>query len=144
MLRDDHKRVGALFRAFGRDRDELSAEQKSALVTRICLELSVQTKLEREVLYPAARIAFGITGQELLDKAEVQHAIALDLVRQLKDASPATPYYDAKVRVLGEHVRRHIGEEHDEMFPRCRKAGIDLHALGQSMAERRAEFEGTN
>ena len=144
MLRDDHKRVSAMFRAYGRDRDELSMAEKSSLVARICHELLVHATIELEIFYPAAREALGFTGGDLLDKADVEHAVTRDLIDQLLDASPETSHYDAKVKVLAEHVRYHVGEEHDDMFPRCRKAGMDLLALGAAMAERRAALDRRN
>ena len=144
MLREDHKRVSALFRAYGRDRDDLSSVEKSTLVARICHELLVHATIEAEIFYPAAREALGFGGGDLLDKADVEHETTCDLVRQLLDASPETSHYDAKVKVLAEYVRHHVGEEHDEMFPRCRKAGMDLCALGLAMAERRTELDRRN
>jgi hemerythrin superfamily protein len=144
MLRDDHKRVSALFRAYGRDRDDLSTAEKASLVARICHELLVHATIEKEIFYPAAREALGFGGGDLLDKADVEHETVNDLIRQLLDVSPETSHYDAKVKVLAEYVRHHVGEEHDEMFPRCRKAGMDLGALGLAMAERRAELDRRN
>jgi hemerythrin-like domain-containing protein len=144
MLREDHKRVSALFRAYGRERDDLSTAEKSTLVARICHELLVHATVEEEIFYPAARDALGFAGGDLIDKADVEHATARDLIRQLQDASPHASHYDAKVKVLAEYVRHHVGEEHDDMFPRCRKAGMDLRALGLAMAERRAELDRRN
>jgi hemerythrin-like domain-containing protein len=144
MLRDDHKRVSAMFRAYGRDRDELSTAEKSTLVARICHELIVHATIEAEIFYPAAREALGFGSGDLIDKADVEHATARDLIRQLQEASPDGSHYDAKVKVLAEYVRYHVGEEHDDLFPRCRKVGMDLRALGLAMAERRAELDRRN
>lgn len=144
MLREDHKRVSALFRAYGRDRDALSTAERASLVARICHELIVHATIEQDIFYPAAREALGFGGDDLLDKADVEHETARDLIRQLLDVSPETSHYDAKVRVLAEIVRHHVGEEHDEIFPRCRKAGMDLRALGLAMAERRTELDRRN
>jgi hypothetical protein len=33
------------------------------------------------------------------------------------------------VKVLGEYITHHVVEEHGEMFPKCRRAGIDLLTL---------------
>ena len=144
MLRDDHKRVAAMLRAYSRDRDELSSADKSALVARICHELTIHATIEEELFYPAAREALGFCGGDLVDKADVEHASVRDLIRQLQEDSPETSHYDAKVRVLAEYVRYHVGEEHDDLFPRCRKSGMDLRALGLAIAERRAELDRRN
>lgn len=144
MLREDHKRVAALFRAYGRERDGMTLEEKSALVARICNELAVHTAIEEEIFYPAAREVLGLRGGDLIDEAEVEHASASELIRQLRSASPGASHYDAKVKVLGEFIRHHVEDEHDEVFTRCRKSGMDLRALGLAMAERRAQLDRRN
>jgi len=142
MLRADHKRVDAMFNHFDKIKDEAKPTQKQALVDEICVALTIHTTLEEELLYPAARDALGEKGHELLDEAEVEHATAKDLIAQLESASPGDELYDAKVAVLGEYVRHHVKEEHDEMFPKCRKSGMDLKSLGAQMRERRAALMG--
>lgn len=141
MLREDHKRVSALFEHFDKIKDEAKHTQKQALVDEICTELTIHATIEEELLYPAARDALGDKGHELLDEAEVEHATAKDLIAQLESASPGDELYDAKVAVLGEYVKHHVKEEHDEIFPRCRKAGMDLKSLGAQMLERRAALQ---
>jgi hemerythrin superfamily protein len=142
MLREDHKRVDTLFKRFHRIKDEAQHTHKQALVDEICVELAIHTTLEEELLYPAARDALGEKGHELLDEAEVEHATAKDLIAQLEAASPGEELYDAKVAVLGEYVRHHVKEEHAEMFPRCRKSGIDLESLGAQMRQHKAVLRG--
>jgi hypothetical protein len=51
--------------------------------------------------------------------------------------------YDAKIKVLSEQIEHHVGEEEDEMFPKVRKANVDLVALGQLMAARKEELMAT-
>ncbi len=45
--------------------------------------------------------------------------------------------YDAKVKVLGEYITHHVIEEHTEMFPKCRRASMDLVALRAEMEARK-------
>lgn len=142
MLREDHKRVDTLFKRFDKIKDDSTHSQKQALVDEICVELTIHATLEEEILYPAARDALGDKGHELLDEAEVEHATAKDLIAQLESAIPGDDLYDAKVAVLGEYVKHHVKEEHDEMFPKLRKSGMDLKSLGAQMRERRAALLG--
>ena len=142
MLREDHKRVDALFKRFDKIKDEAQHTQKQALVDEICVELTIHATLEEEILYPAARDALGENGHELLDEAEVEHATAKDLIAQLETASPGDKLYDAKVAVLGEYIKHHVKEEHDEMFPKLRKSAMDLKLLGAQMRERRSVLLG--
>ena len=128
--------------ALRQDQGRRQHTQKQALVDEICVELTIHATLEEELLYPAARDALGEKGHELLDEAEVEHATAKDLIAQLESASPGDARYDAKVAVLGEYVKHHVKEEHDEMFPKLRKSGMDLKSLGAQMRERRAALLG--
>ena len=97
MLRDDHKRVSAMFNLFRKMMDKSSDAAKQKLVTQICGELTVHTTLEEKIFYPAARAALAKTGEDLLDEAEVEHASAKDLIAQLESASPGEDLYGAKV-----------------------------------------------
>ena len=53
---------------------------------------------------------------------------------------PDDELYDAKVTVLGEYIDHHVQEEEGEMFPKCRRAKMDLAGLAASLAERKAEL----
>ena len=76
-----------------------------------------------------------------MDEAAVEHAGAKELIAQLESMQPGDDIYDAKFTVLGESVNHHIREEQNEMFPKVRKTKLDLNALGEQMAQRRAELE---
>ena len=142
MLREDHKRVDALFRQYEKSKDEMSDAEKEDLAKAICAELTVHAMLEEEIFYPAARSALDVDGDELLDEAEVEHQTAKDLIEWIESAAAVEPLYDAKVKVLGEYIKHHVEEEHDEMFPKCRKSSMDLKAIGVQMQERKAELVG--
>ena len=77
-----------------------------------------------------------------MDEADVEHAGAKDLIAQLEDAKPSDDHYDAKVTVLGEQIDHHVKEEQGEMFPKARKSKVDLEALGEEMAQRKAQLAG--
>lgn len=140
VLTSDHNAVKDLFTQYSR----LSAspgvddEEKETLATRICLELTVHTQIEEEILYPALRAAFD--DDALLDEAEVEHSSIKDLIRELQSMNASEELYDANVTVLGEYVDHHVKEEEEEMFRDARKAGIDLTTLGAELRNRQSEL----
>jgi hemerythrin superfamily protein len=135
MLIADHKKVSALFADFEKAR---SPKRKQALVAEICQELTVHTAIEEEIFYPAVKRA--LKDRELVPEAQVEHASVKELIAQVQDVEPDGEMYDARVKVMGEFVKHHVKEEQNEMFPQVRKTRLDLVALGEEMAARKAEL----
>ena len=139
-LMADHRAVKSLFKQYDKlVKKPEAAEQKQELAQQICAMLGVHTTVEEELFYPAARAVLG-KDEALVDEAAVEHASAKDLIRQIEDASPDDPMFDARVKVLGEYIDHHVKEEETEMFPKVRKTELDLRGLGAEMAERKAEL----
>lgn len=139
LLTAEHKEVNAMFKEYQKLVDnEASAAEKEALARQICLMLTVHATTEEEIFYPAAREA--IDEEDLLDEAEVEHGSAKELIAQIEASTPDEPLYDAKVKVLGEYVQHHVKEEEGELFPKAKKAKLDLAMLGEQIAARKEEL----
>ncbi|MBA2689572.1 MAG: hemerythrin domain-containing protein [Burkholderiales bacterium] len=138
LLMDDHKKVQKLFKEFEK-LEEDAEEEKGELARQICAELTIHAQVEEEIFYPAAREA--IDESDLLDEAEVEHASAKELIAQIESMEPGDELYDAKVRVLGEYINHHVKEEQDEMFPKAKKAKMNLAALGEELLQRKQELQ---
>jgi Hemerythrin HHE cation binding domain len=139
LLADDHREVHALFEQYRKLAEGgANGGERRPLAEEICMLLTVHAALEEEIFYPAAHAA--AVEASLLDEAEVEHASAKDLIAQIRDMEPDAPLYDAKVRVLGEYIDHHVGEEEDELFPKCRTSAMDLNDLGIRMAARKDEL----
>ena len=135
LLEKQHRDVKALFRRYEKmAKQEAGAGDRQALATQICEMLTMHASIEEEIFYPAAREAQ--VEEDLLDEAEVEHASAKDLIGQIESGNPDDDLYDAKVQVLGEYVNHHVQEEEGEMFPKCRRAKMDLEGLGQQLKMR--------
>jgi len=139
LLRADHKRVDEMFKQYEKARSD---SRKQTLVQQICQELIVHTTVEEEIFYPAVRGA--IKDSDLMDEADVEHASAKELIAQLQAGKPGDDHYDAKVIVLGEYIRHHVKEEHNEMFPKAKKTKLDMRALGERIEERKAQLLTNN
>jgi hemerythrin superfamily protein len=141
MLSAEHKEVKAMFAQYeGLGERALSSKKK--LADQICTALTLHAAIEEEIFYPALRAA-SKDAADLLDEALVEHAGAKDLIAQLQEMDPEDDLYDAKVKVLGEQIEHHVGEEEGQMFPKAKKAGLDMAALGEEMALRKDELAAT-
>jgi hypothetical protein len=140
LLTDDHLQVSALFKQYEKlAKKKAPAGQRRTLAGTICGMLETHTTIEEEIFYPAARKAR--IESALLDEADIEHASAKDLIAQIESGDPGDDHYDARVKVLGEYIVHHVVEEQVEMFPKCRRAGMDLVALRERMQARKAELD---
>jgi hemerythrin superfamily protein len=137
LLKQDHRNVEELFGQF----ENASGDgRKQKLARQICLELSVHATIEEEIFYPACE---GKVDEDLLKEAYVEHDGAKVLIAEIEAGGPSDEFYDAKVKVLGEQIEHHVEEEEarvEGLFSQARKAGVDMDALGQEMAARKAEL----
>jgi hemerythrin superfamily protein len=141
LLKNDHKEVKTLFKTFEKlHKADGPAEERSSLATEICRKLTAHATIEEEIFYPTVRAA-GVDA-DLLDEAEVEHASAKELIAQIESMDPDDALYDAKVTVLGEYVNHHVAEEEDELFPKVRKAKLDLKSLGEELQSRKDVLVG--
>ena len=139
QLTADHARVKKMFKQYERlAKADAGDSEKQQLATMICADLTAHATAEEELFYPAARSV--LDEPDLIDEADVEHASAKDLIAQIEGSSPSDDHYDAKVKVLGEYINHHVEEEEGEMFPKVRKAKLDTVALGEQIAQRKAQI----
>ena len=142
LLEADHDKVLELFERFEDIKDGHAVKEKQTIVADACRELTLHTKLEEEVFYPAVRGA--VDDDDLMNEALVEHDGAKSLIEDLEGMDAGDEMFNAKFTVLAENVRHHVKEERDEMFPRVRATTIDLKALGQKMLARREQLMKSN
>jgi hypothetical protein len=137
LLTKDHREVEDLFEQF----ENASGDgKKEKLARQICTELKVHAMIEEEIFYPALR---GKIDDDDIDEAYVEHDGAKVLINDIEAGSPDDQFYEAKVKVLKEEIEHHIKEEEkqsDNIFSQARKTDVDLDALGERMAARKAEL----
>jgi hemerythrin superfamily protein len=139
LLMRDHAEVKKLFKQYEKLADaQADGSERQELAGRICEMLTVHATIEEEIFYPAAREAE--VENDLLDEAAVEHASAKDLIAQIQSMGPDDELYDAKVTVLGEYIDHHVQEEENQMFPKCRRAAMDLAGLAAALADRKEEL----
>jgi hemerythrin superfamily protein len=139
LLKADHRQVEEWFEQFESSRSDA---KKSDLAQKICEALTVHTKIEEEIFYPAFYEA--TEDKDIHHEAEVEHEGAKRLIEQIKSAGPDDDYFDARMSVLSEMVQHHVREEEkrDGMFGKARQSDMDLKALGEQLATRKAQLMG--
>src|ERR1700754_2867602 len=137
LLKQDHRTVEELFAQF----EKASGDgRKQKLAEQICLELTVHTKIEEDIFYPACE---GAIEQDLLNEAYVEHDGAKVLIAESEAGGPDDKFYDAKVKVLSEMIEHHVEEDEkrvEGMFAQARKAGLDMDSLGEKMAAEKKQL----
>ncbi|CAN5605070.1 hemerythrin domain-containing protein [Caulobacter sp. FWC2] len=140
LLKADHRKVEDLFAQFKSAKGD---GKKKALAEQICMELTVHTKIEEDIFYPACE---GKVEEDLLKEAYVEHDGAKVLIAEIEAGGPDDEFYDAKVKVLSEMIEHHVEEEEkrvEGMFSQARKAGLDMDALGEQMAAEKEQLIAT-
>jgi hemerythrin superfamily protein len=139
LLSSDHAEVKQMFEEYRQlVQDGADDDRRGELAGQICSALTVHAEIEEDIFYPALRER--LEDDLALDEAEVEHAIARDLVEQIESMEPGDALFDARVLVLAEYVEHHVQEEESEIFPQAEKSGIDLDELGAELAERKHEL----
>lgn len=140
LLSADHRKVEELFEKY---KTLSTPEEKRKTAREIGKELIVHAMLEEEIFYPACRQTGVQTSS--MDEAQVEHDTAKLLIGELLEQSATEEFYDAKVTVLSEYIKHHVGEEEnpsDGIFAKAQAAGADMNALGQSLAARKTQLMG--
>jgi hypothetical protein len=140
LLKADHRKVEELFEKFESAKGD---GKKKALAEQICMELTVHTKIEEDIFYPACE---GAVEEDVLKEAYVEHDGAKVLIAEIEAGGPDDEFYDAKVKVLSEMIKHHIEEEEkrvEGMFAQARKAGLPMDDLGALMAKEKETLTAT-
>ncbi|MFF2545162.1 hemerythrin domain-containing protein [Kitasatospora sp. NPDC058063] len=138
LLKEDHKEIRQLFRAF-EAADGSDRAVKADVVSKIVEALTVHTYIENEVMYPSVRDLVPELESDILESFE-EHHVADVLCAELDAMDSDDERFDAKTTVLISSVGQHIEEEEGEWFPKVRDAlgRKELQEIGARMLEVRA------
>jgi hemerythrin superfamily protein len=132
LLTEDHRRVERLFEEFDRTQDPEVAMQ-------VCLELSVHSTVEEEMLYGLYSAKVDNAGAA---EARAEHQEAKDLILALEGMDPGSENFVATMGRLKASVQHHVQEEEGEMFPKLLERIPETAAsLGDEMAARKVVVE---
>ena len=134
LLKQDHRKVEALFKAFKAAGDK---RMQKSIARQICNELEVHAKIEEKLFYPAAKQEADEATDEV-NEGIVEHEGIKRLVRQLSNMNASEELFESRMTELEEYVKHHVKEEESSMCPTIVESELDLQAMGQRlMAEKR-------
>jgi hemerythrin superfamily protein len=143
LLKADHERVKAILTQLS-ESTERGIKKRTDLLAKLEMEITIHTKLEEEILYPAFKEAGGKEQDVMYYEAKEEHRTVDSLVLpDLKQTDPGTPEFSGRVKVVKELLEHHIEEEETEMFPQAIKllGNTTLNELGQQMEEMKALYK---
>ena len=132
LLDEDHRHVERLFQQYKSAPD---VSRKRTLAQQIFSALTVHTRIEEVVFYPAFRQATG--DQQTVQESTREHREAMDLVQRMASAQVD----DKLMLALEDAILHHVQDEREKMFPKARKAqGLDLAQLARQLQARKNEL----
>ncbi len=145
LLKADHDAVGDLLKQI-KDLDESAHGQRRELFRQIDKELTVHSKIEETIFYPALKQKAKSEDdddatQEVLEAYE-EHANVKGMLKKLESTDAADETYNAKLQVLSELVKHHVHEEEHEMFKEARDLmdESELEQLGVKLAQAKEQL----
>ena len=136
LLRHDHDTVTKMFEQF----ESADEDRKFELAAEICHALTIHATIEEEIFYPQVREAIDAEGMML--EAEIEHDSIKQLIERVQEGEVDEVQLSAMIKVMQEYVTHHVNEEQRKMFPRAKRADLDLDAIGRELLERKTELEG--
>jgi hemerythrin-like domain-containing protein len=143
MLKDDHKSVKQLFRAFTKTQDGQRGERRRR-ADEITTEHTRHAFIEEQVFYPAVRKDVPDAEDTVLESLE-EHHIVKWVCAEIEAMDAGDERFYPKVVVLTESVKHHIEEEESELFPTVRSAlgRRRLAELGEQLAKAKSKAPTT-
>lgn len=127
MLREDHRRLKAMFREF----EAADDGTKQPIARRAIEEIELHSLVEEECFYPAVKKATG-DADAVLEAREAHHAARM-MIAELKRLPPGRRF-NAKFLTLAKAVAHHLKEEEETLIPEAERSGLDMAELGREMA----------
>jgi hemerythrin-like domain-containing protein len=128
LLKEQHKRIGTLFRRVAEADQCTKQTHFDALVAQLLLH----TELEERCFYPTVRAR---RTEDVLLESLQEHWIMKRVLDQLFELPVQGSAFDARLRVLHELIESHFEEEENELFAKVAR-GFDkpaLEALGEEL-----------
>jgi len=144
MLKEDHRKVKELFKEY-REFGDGAIGQKEAIARKIFAELELHTKIEEEIFYPAIEASEEGEAQKMVTESYIEHNMVKSLISELRELGASNVEFEARMKVLMEHVEHHVEEEESELFPLAKKElSEELDMIGTEMEEMKRQVSAAS
>ncbi|MEB3286689.1 MAG: hemerythrin domain-containing protein [Vampirovibrionales bacterium] len=137
LLKEEHKEAKTTLKQLV-EQDEL--QQKDT--EEICQKLLLHMEMEEKFLYPVME---GFEdSEELTEEAELEHAEAKKLIKDLSNEKLDHVECKVKVEMLQLGIEHHVKEEEEELFPKIKEnlSKEDIDAIGEKMLAYKEKNQG--
>ena len=144
LLKQDHRKVRSLLSELEKTSDR-AAGKRQQLLAEIEQELTVHTKIEEDIFYPAFRdAARKDDDRKLYYEALEEHHVVDMVLPEIKQTAADADEFAAKAKVLKDLVEHHAEEEETELFPRAKTilGREELLRLGRELARAKESMAG--
>jgi hemerythrin-like domain-containing protein len=138
LLKRDHAEVKKAFKEFEKAKYKDPSACKAFLAS-ICNAITLHATVEEEIFYPAVRAK--IDDDDLMNEALVEHKSAKQLIADIEKLAGDDDMLKACAMVLSEYINHHVREEENEIFPKAKRAKLDLEGLAEQMLARKDELK---
>ncbi len=139
ILHEDHLLIQDLFFQYTQMNDP---KEKKAIVEQILEELYLHATVEEKIVYAQTREnSEEEVIENIMDEADTEHHVAKVIMAELAAMKPTDDHYDAKVTILCEVIKHHVGEEEKEMFKKIKELDLDLDELGEEVLELKEDLK---
>lgn len=140
LLMADHRKVDGIFQQFEKGGNTQEFDQ---LFQQLKEELTVHSKIEEQVFYPAVRNNQDTAG--LVEESYREHAQIEQLLQQIPSLDNTSTEWGQQMTELMREVQQHVQEEETQLFPRVREHfnPDQLQQLGQQLQQLKDELKGS-
>lgn len=143
LLTNDHNKVKELFHRYEQNASGNGHEgdQQLKIAQQVFAELTIHSKLEEDIFYPAARTNAQNGVRDMISEAYDEHHEVDSMIEQLQAMQRIDDTFRQQFQMLQQNVLHHVEEEETEMFPKVRQMmSGELDSLGQQMQQRKQEL----
>ena len=135
MLKQEHEKAKKVFGEI----EQVSADERGQLWTKLKPELKVHEQLEETLLYEPVAKEVGAKDPKLSEWEEHHHDEVAELesmIQEIDELEPSDSQWLEKVKELQQTLEHHIEEEEGDIWPRIQKVWdrAKLAQAGDQMA----------